>query len=120
MANRAVDPAFGTNAELDPGLHATTDGPPGYLVLEGVFNHTGDWNSGLGRETYGSLVCPVSGANPSPTRPYCRWRMFQSWPIRYANFPDLLPTPPKLNCTARRSRARQQIHAATNFLVQPT
>src|SRR3546814_6867708 len=40
-----VDPAFGSNSTLQTlsaDIHGTSNGPKGYLVLDGVFNHTGD------------------------------------------------------------------------------
>ena len=43
---RTVDPAFGTNGTLQTlssNIHSTANGEKGYLVLDGVFNHTGEY-----------------------------------------------------------------------------
>ena len=43
-----VDPAFGGNAalrQLVNDVHSSANGPQGYVVLDGVFNHTGTWDA---------------------------------------------------------------------------
>ncbi|EQD64558.1 Glycosyl hydrolase, family 13, catalytic region domain protein, partial [mine drainage metagenome] len=47
----AVDPAFGTSTDLEnliAAIHSSSNGPQGYIILDGVFNHTGDTNCWFG------------------------------------------------------------------------
>ena len=116
-----VDPAFGTNAELETliqDVHGSANGPPGYLILDGVFNHTGDSNCWFGRETYGALTCSVVGAYQSQSSPYYSWYTFQNWPTQYSSFLDMVPTMPKLNYGVSGSSVREQIYASPNSVVQ--
>ena len=116
-----VDPAFGTNAELETliqDVHGSANGPPGYLILDGVFNHTGDSNCWFGRETYGTLTCSVVGAYQSQSSPYYSWYTFQNWPTQYSSFLDMVPTMPKLNYGTSGSPVREQIYGSANSVVQ--
>lgn len=116
-----VDPAFGTASELEKlirDVHSSANGPRGYIILDGVFNHTGDSNCWFGKETYGSLTCSVAGAYQSRSSPYYSWYTFQSWPNRYSSFMDSVPTMPKLNYGASGSPVREQIYAGANSVVQ--
>ena len=116
-----VDPGFGTAADLEQliqDVHSSANGPEGYIILDGVFNHTGDSNCWFGRETYGTLTCSVTGAYQSQSSPYYSWYTFESWPDQYSSFLDAVPTMPKLNYGATGSPVREQIYAAPNSVVQ--
>ncbi len=116
-----VDPAFGTNSELEKliqDVHSSANGPAGYIILDGVFNHTGDTNCWFGRETYGTFTCSVTGAYQSQSSPYYSWYTFQSWPNSYSSFDDAVPTMPKLNYGASGSPVREQIYASPTSVVQ--
>ena len=116
-----VDPAFGPAADLErliQDVHSSANGPEGYIILDGVFNHTGDSNCWFGRETYGTFTCSVTGAYQSKSSPYYSWYTFQSWPDHYSSFEDAVPTMPKLNYGTTGSPVREQIYAASNSVVQ--
>ena len=116
-----VDPAFGTTADLQKlirDVHRSANGPRGYLILDGVFNHTGDSDCWFGRETYGARSCRVTGAYRSRSSPYFSWYTFQRWPTHYSSFLDLVPTMPKLNYGAHGSPVREQIYAGPHSVVQ--
>ena len=117
----AVDPAFGTDSDLEnliAAIHSSGNGPQGYIILDGVFNHTGDTNCWFGKETYGTLQCSVVGAYQSQSSPYYSWYTFQDWPGQYSSFEDSTPTMPKLNYGATGSPVREQIYAGANSVVQ--
>ena len=116
-----VDPAFGTNADLETliqDLHSSANGPAGYIILDGVFNHTGDSNCWFGRETYGTFTCSVTGADQSQSSPYYSWYTFQNWPNQYSSFLDTVPTMPKLDYGASGSPVRMQIYGSPTSVVQ--
>ena len=116
-----VDPAFGTAHDLQKliqDVHSSSNGPEGYIILDGVFNHTGDTNCWFGRFTYGSEVCRVVGADQSRSSPYYSWYTFQDWPNSYASFLDQVPGMPKLNYAASGSAVRQQIYGGAASVVQ--
>ena len=116
-----VDPAFGTNAELETlihDVHGRVNGPPGYIILDGVFNHTGDSSCWFGRETYGTFKCSVIGADQSQSSLYYSWYTFQDWPRQYSNFLSLVPTMPKLNYGASGSPVRRRIYGNATSVVQ--
>jgi alpha-glucosidase len=91
-----VDPSLGGNEELRKlvtAMHSTSNGPQGYVILDGVFNHTGTWNAWFNQfNTYPKTV----GAYQSQSSPYSGYYTFQNWPQQYATFGgyDSLP---KLN-----------------------
>lgn len=116
-----VDPSFGTAAMLEKlirAVHSSSNGPKGYIILDGVFNHTGDTNCWFGRSTYGNLKCSVVGAYQSKSSPYYSWYTFQKWPNHYSSFLDLVPSMPKLNYGATGSPVREQIYASPHSVVQ--
>ena len=116
-----VDPAFGTASDLEKliqDVHSDTNGPKGYIILDGVFNHTGDTNCWFGRATYGTLKCSVVGAYQSQSSPYYSWYTFQSWPDSYSSFDNSVPSMPKLNYGASGSAVREQIYAGPGSVVQ--
>ena len=115
-----VDPAFGTNATLQQliaDIHSTANGPQGYLILDGVFNHTGDSNCWFGKETYGSLTCSQPGAYQSQSSPYYGNYTFQSWPTTYSTFFGIASMP-KLDYGASGSAVRNQIYGSSTSVVQ--
>ncbi|MBE3560860.1 MAG: alpha amylase N-terminal ig-like domain-containing protein [Ktedonobacteraceae bacterium] len=89
-----VDPAFGGNDALKRLISDMHSGSqPGYIVLDGVFNHTGTWHAWFNEDnTYPNVV----GAYQSQSSPYYHYYTFQHWPDQYATFGGY-PTLPKLN-----------------------
>ncbi len=115
-----VDPAFGTARTLEKLIHAVhsdRNGPKGYIILDGVFNHTGAANCWFGRYTYDHLSCSVVGAYRSQSSPYYSWYTFQSWPNKYSMFFTVREMP-KLNYGAPGSPVREQIYASPHSVVQ--
>ncbi len=73
-----VDPAFGGEAALDALLEKA--GERGIrVILDGVFNHTGDDSLYFNR--YGTY--PSVGAAQSQDSPYYGWYTFRTWPGEY-------------------------------------
>ena len=115
-----VDPAFGTAATLQhliADIHGSSNGPPGHVILDGVFNHSGDSNCWFGKETYGSISCPEPGAFQSQSSPYYRYYTFQSWPDTYSSFFGFGGMP-KLDYGASGSAMRRQIYASKTSVMQ--
>jgi alpha-glucosidase len=116
----AVDPAFGTAADLEKliqDIHGSSTGPRGYILLDGVFNHTGDTSCWFGRYTYDGFTCSVTGAFESQSSPYYGWYTFQSWPNEYSGFAGYAGMP-KLDYGASGSAVRQQIYGSPTSVVQ--
>jgi alpha-glucosidase len=115
-----VDPAFGTAAALQhlvADIHSSSQGTPGYIILDGVFNHSGDSNCWFGKEVYGSISCSRPGAYQSQSSPYYSYYTFQSWPNSYATFATV-PSMPKLNYGASGSAVRERIYAGKTSVIQ--
>ena len=115
-----VDPAFGSARTLEKLIHAVhseRNGPKGYIILDGVFNHTGAANCWFGRYTYERLSCNVVGAYRSKSSPYYSWYTFQKWPKKYSMFFTVREMP-KLNYGAPGSPVREQIYAGPHSVVQ--
>ena len=116
-----VDPAFGTAATLRhliADVHASSDGPAGHIILDGVFNHSGDTNCWFDRQTYDSISCPQPGAYQSRSSRYYDYYTFQSWPKSYSTFAMSVPSMPKLNYGASGSAVRNQIYGAKTSVIQ--
>jgi alpha-glucosidase len=116
----SVDPAFGTANDLEKliqDVHSGANGPRGYLILDGVFNHTGDTNCWFGRSTYDGFRCSVTGAYQSQSSPYYGWYTFQSWPNAYSSFGGYSGMP-KLDYGASGSAVRQQVYGGPGSIVQ--
>jgi alpha-glucosidase len=116
-----VDPAFGTGAtlrKLIADVHSSSDGVRGYIILDGVFNHTGDTNCWFARQTYDSITCPLPGAWQSRSSPYFGYYTFRSWPGSYATFANSVPSMPKLDYGASGSAVRNQIYGAKASVMQ--
>lgn len=115
-----VDPAFGTSATLRhlvADIHDRSNGPRGYIILDGVFNHSGDSNCWFGRETYGFISCSPAGAYRSRTSPYYRFYTFQTWPDAYSSFYGFGGMP-KLDYGASGSAVRNQIYGTASSVMQ--
>ena len=111
-----VDPAFGTNTTLQTlstNIHATTNGPKGYLVLDGVFNHTGDAHIWFDKYSQSSTV----GAYESQSSPYYNYYNFSTWPNSYASFMGFSSLP-KLNYGATGSAVRNVIYNNSNSVAK--
>ncbi len=87
----AVDEGFGGEAALD-GLLDKANRLGIAVMLDGVFNHTGDDSRYFNR--YGTY--PDVGAYQSPDSPYRDWYEFSAWPDGYASWWGI-PIMPKLN-----------------------
>jgi alpha-glucosidase len=115
-----VDPAFGTSRSLQrliADIHGSSNGPRGYIILDGVFNHSGDSNCWFGKQTYGSISCLQPGAYRSQASSYYRFYTFQSWPSRYASFSGYGGMP-KLDYGAHGSATRNQIYGTAASVMQ--
>ncbi|NII11220.1 glycoside hydrolase family 13 protein [Oleiagrimonas sp. C23AA] len=111
-----VDPAFGSNSELSQlisDIHATSNGPHGYLILDGVFNHTGDTSQWFDKYHWWSS----QGAYESQSSPWYSYYTFQQWPNSYSAFFGY-GSMPKLDYGASGSAVRQQIYGASSSVVQ--
>src|SRR5579885_188230 len=116
-----VDPAFGTGAtlrKLIADVHSSSYGVRGYIILDGVFNHTGDTHCWFGRQTYDSVTCSLPGAYRSRSSPYFGYYTFQSWPESYSTFANGVPSMPKLNYGGSGSAVRNQIYGAKASVIQ--
>ena len=115
-----IDPAFGTRSTLQhliADIHSSSNGPKGYIILDGVFNHSGDSNCWFGKEAYGSISCSLLGAYRSPSSPYYRFYTFQSWPNTYASFFGFGGMP-KLDYGESGSAVRNQIYGTASSVMQ--
>ena len=86
-----VDPAIGGDAAFDR-LIAAAHARGMHVILDGVFNHTGDDSRYFNR--YGTY--PTVGAYQSLQSPYARWYSFRHFPDDYACWWGI-PILPKLN-----------------------
>lgn len=93
-----VDPGFGGEAALDALIRAANEKGM-KLILDGVFNHTGDDSRYFNR--YGTYE--GQGAYQSPDSPYAGWFCFDKWPDEYASWWGI-PILPKLNHAMRACR----------------
>ena len=112
-----VDPAFGSNATLQTlsaDLHSTANGPKGYLVLDGVFNHTGDTHKWFDRYNWWT---GITGAYESQSSPTYGYYTFQSWPTTYSAFFGF-SSMPKLDYGASGSAVRNAIYGGTGSVVK--
>jgi alpha-glucosidase len=111
-----VDPAFGSNVLLQKlirDMHRTVDGRRGRIVLDGVFNHSGDTNPWFDRYHQ----WPQVGAHESRSSPWYGFYTFQHWPDRYSTFGEA-QFMPKLDYGAAGSAVRRQIYAGPRSVMQ--
>ena len=111
-----VDPAFGSNATLQTliaDVHSTANGPRGYVLLDGVFNHTGDTSQWFDRYNWWS----TQGAYESQSSPWYGYYTFQQWPNSYSSFYGY-SSMPKLDYGASGSAVRNQIYGSATSVVK--
>ncbi len=116
-----VDPAFGSSATLEQliaDIHSNSNGPEGYVILDGVFNHSGDSNCWFGNNLYDGITCSPPGAYQSQSSPYYDYYDFQSWPNSYSTFDGDVPSMPKLDYGASGSPVREQIYGTSTSVMQ--
>ncbi len=88
MDYRAVDVHFGGDdalAALSAEAHSDEDFPGDYpvrIMLDGVFNHCGDWHYWFDR----AHQWPTDGAYESKSSPWYGFFNFSSWPNNYVTF----------------------------------
>lgn len=115
-----VDPAFGTASTLQhliADIHGGSKGPAGHIILDGVFNHSGDSNCWFGKQAYGSVSCPQPGAYQAQSSRYYRYYTFQSWPNAYSSFFGFGEMP-KLDYGASGSAVRDRIYGGKTSVIQ--
>jgi alpha-glucosidase len=111
-----VDPAFGSNATLQALIadtHGTANGPKGYVILDGVFNHTGDTSQWFDR--YNGWTS--NGAYESTSSTWYRYYTFQQWPGTYSAFFGFASMP-KLDYGSSGSTVRNAIYAGSTSVVK--
>ena len=109
-----VDPSLGGNSALQQLVGDIHNGG-GHIILDGVFNHTGSWNSWFNEyNTYPNVV----GAYQSQSSPYYSYYNFQNWPTQYSSFLDNTPWMPKLNYGASGSAVRNAIYNTPGSVAQ--
>ncbi len=83
-----IDPYFGTKEDFDT-LVARAQKHGMKVILDGVFNHTGDDSVYFNK--YGNF--PSVGAYQSKDSPYANWYSFQKFPDKYSSWwgIDILP-----------------------------
>ncbi|HZR39024.1 MAG TPA: glycoside hydrolase family 13 protein [Ktedonobacteraceae bacterium] len=112
-----VDPGLGGNGalrQLVNDMHSSSNGPQGYVVLDGVFNHTGTWDNWFNEyNTYPNVV----GAYQSQSSPYYSYYTFQNWPTQYSTFLGYTSLP-KLDYGASGSAVRNAIYNTTSSIAQ--
>ena len=112
-----VDPAFGGNAalrQLVNDVHSSANGPQGYVVLDGVFNHTGTWDAWFNEyNTYPNTL----GADQSQSSPYYNYYTFQHWPDTYSTFLSVSSLP-KLDYGSSGSAVRNAIYNTPGSVAQ--
>ncbi len=108
-----VDPSFGGNAafsQLVSDIHSSG----GHVVLDGVFNHTGTWDSWFNENnTYPNVV----GAYQSQSSPFSSYYDFQNWPNQYSTFLGFTSLP-KLDYGSSGSAVRNAIYNTQNSVAQ--
>jgi len=103
-----VDPHLGGNSALSQlvsDMHSTANGAQGYVVLDGVFDHTGIWNSWF------------TQAQASQSSPYSSYYDFQNWPNTYTDFLGY-STLPKLDYGSSGSAVRNSVYTSTSSVAQ--
>jgi alpha-glucosidase len=111
-----VDPAFGNNSTLQTlanDIHSSTNGPKGYLILDGVFNHTGDSHQWFDKYNNFSSI----GAYESQSSQWYNYYTFYTWPNSYATFLGFSSLP-KLNYGNSGSAVRGVIYNNSNSVAK--
>ena len=115
-----IDPAFGTSSTLEKligDIHSSTNGPKGYIILDGVFNHSGDSNCWFQKQLYDNITCSYQGAYQSQSSPYDGYYTFQTWPNQYSAFFGFGGMP-KLDYGASGSAMRNQVYGSSSSVVK--
>ncbi len=115
-----VDPAFGTSSTLQQlisDIHSTAYGSKGYIILDGVFNHSGDSNCWFQKQLYDNITCSYQGAYQSQSSPYYGYYTFQTWPNSYSDFFGFGGMP-KLDYGASASAVRNQIYGSPSSVMK--
>lgn len=81
--------------KLSSAIHSK-EGKAGYLVLDAVFNHTGDGHKWFHKYNFAQAPSETKGAYESQSSPYYSYYTFSKWPQKYATFLDV-DSLPKLN-----------------------
>ncbi|HLI71586.1 MAG TPA: alpha-amylase family glycosyl hydrolase [Ktedonobacteraceae bacterium] len=103
-----VDPHLGGNSalrQLVNDMHSSSNGPAGYVVLDGVFDHTGIWNTWFEQ------------AQASQSSPYYPYYDFQDWPSTYTDFLGY-NTLPKLDYGNSGSAVRETMYGNASSVAQ--
>jgi alpha-glucosidase len=111
-----VDPAFGLNRtliSLIDALHTPDRGRRGYIVLDGVFNHTGDTMPWF--DHFHAVMQGTPGADDSQASPYYSWYTFNHWPDSYASFFNF-DSLPKLDYASQE--VRKAIYDSPDSVIQ--
>jgi len=74
-----------TLSKLSAALHEPFEGISGFLILDGVFNHTGDTHKWFEKYEY-KRESKLKGAFESKESPYFNYYSFSKWPNKYATF----------------------------------
>ena len=113
-----VDPHFGTNADLVALVkhaHSTSEYKGDYrvsIVLDGVFNHTGDSIRWFNKEG----LYPPDGAYNTRKSKWFSFYTFTQWPDQYDSFAGNTPSMPRLNYAS--AGVRDIIYRKPNSVVQ--
>ena len=112
-----VDPHFGTNtdlANLVADAHSTANFTGDYrvsVVLDGVFNHSGDWNRWFDKQHQYT----TDGAYESQSSQWYGYYTFNTWPDGYVAWGGYL-TLPKLNYAS--SALRDEIYRSSTSVAK--
>lgn len=112
----SVDSGLGTNALLQTlisNIHSSSNGPKGYVVLDGVFNHTGDTNQWF--DKYNKW--PTAGAYESQSSTWSNYYNFQTWPTTFSTFLTSSRLP-KLNFGSTGSSVRNALYNASTSVAK--
>lgn len=115
-----IDPAFGTSSTLQQlisDVHSSANGPKGYIILDGVFNHSGDSNCWFQKQLYDGITCSYQGAYQSQSSAYYGYYTFQSWPNSYSDFYGFGGMP-KLDYGTSGSAVRNQIYGSSTSVMK--
>ncbi len=102
-----------TLVKLSSELHKSDAGRRAYLLLDGVFNHTGDGHRWFGKYQY-EKASAIAGAYQSKKSPYSSFYTFTHWPDKYATFLNV-DSLPKLNYGSQK--LKDAIYAKPNSIA---
>ncbi|MCY9698147.1 alpha-amylase family glycosyl hydrolase [Paenibacillus alginolyticus] len=115
-AIESFSPNKGTNALLQTpisNIHSSTNGPKGYVVLDGVFNHTGDTNQWF--DKYNKWL--TLGAYESQSSTWSNYYNFQTWPTTFSTFLTSSRLP-KLNFGSTGSAVRDALYNSSTSVAK--